>query len=252
MCQNKFKSPKVYVYSKYTQLLRLTKKWPWEISEDFIIKPIVGSHGRGFVRFLYSREKNSYFSSREKRWIPYSMMEDYILFEIDLSHQDILIQEKIENHDILDQYSNDAIAIIRILSIIDMAGVPTLYRPIIQFPQHQEVVSYLHKGAKVFTIDLETGSLLNCINYSNLSESIVIDIPYWPEVKDICKRLHNGIDTVPLVGWDLAITKNGPIVIEGNIQPSLDVHQREPYGPFIGTEFYDLFVQHLNNSTKVK
>lgn len=41
-------------------------------------------------------------------------------------------------------------------------------------------------------------------------------IPYWNEVADLVIRAHRCFPTIHSVGWDVAITPSGPIIIEGN------------------------------------
>ena len=41
-------------------------------------------------------------------------------------------------------------------------------------------------------------------------------IPYWDEVKDLVVKAHRAIPEVVSIGWDVAITPNGPVLIEGN------------------------------------
>jgi hypothetical protein len=58
-------------------------------------------------------------------------------------------------------------------------------------------------------------------------------VPCWDQVIALAKRAHHVIRDRVLVGWDIAITPNGPMLIEGNSYP--DVHypqriHRRPYG----------------------
>ena len=50
-------------------------------------------------------------------------------------------------------------------------------------------------------------------------------IPYWDEiVKMVCKaaKVNNNVH---IVGWDVALTDNGPLIIEGNRGPGMDIIQ---------------------------
>ena len=41
-------------------------------------------------------------------------------------------------------------------------------------------------------------------------------IPFWNEVKNLVIKAHSYLLDIPTIGWDVAITKTGPILIEGN------------------------------------
>lgn len=41
-------------------------------------------------------------------------------------------------------------------------------------------------------------------------------LPYWNEVVTLVKETHKKLACIPTVGWDIAITEDGPLVIEGN------------------------------------
>ncbi len=41
-------------------------------------------------------------------------------------------------------------------------------------------------------------------------------LPYWNEVVKLVKETHKKLACIPTIGWDIAITEEGPLVIEGN------------------------------------
>ena len=41
-------------------------------------------------------------------------------------------------------------------------------------------------------------------------------VPMYPEVIDLVERLAHRVPALPYIGWDIAITPSGPVVIEGN------------------------------------
>ena len=60
-------------------------------------------------------------------------------------------------------------------------------------------------------------------------------IPYWNEVLRLAQDIYDKVPGVNYIGWDIAITNNGPIVIEGNASwPSHRIWQvpylREKHG----------------------
>lgn len=83
-------------------------------------------------------------------------------------------------------------------------------------------------------VDLETGTLVGNGIDKKLNESeesitgIKFDgfkIPYWEEIKKMVLEAALVNDKVNLVGWDVAISKDGPLLIEGNRGPGFDLVQ---------------------------
>ena len=42
------------------------------------------------------------------------------------------------------------------------------------------------------------------------------DIPYYKEAENMVVKLHKVMFRSHSIGWDIAITENGPVIIEGN------------------------------------
>lgn len=51
------------------------------------------------------------------------------------------------------------------------------------------------------------------------------EIPYYHEAVEMCKRFHKKIDFIPAIGWDVAITPDGPCLIEANDNWAISLHQ---------------------------
>ena len=54
-------------------------------------------------------------------------------------------------------------------------------------------------------------------------------IPMWDEVCALVKRAGPVVPQVGLVGWDVCVTNNGPLLIEGNDFPGHDIYQLPPH-----------------------
>jgi hypothetical protein len=58
------------------------------------------------------------------------------------------------------------------------------------------------------------------------SISIVgFEIPYWNDCIDLVLRSQKAFNQLHSIGWDVGITKNGPILVEGNAQYDFDLLQ---------------------------
>ena len=53
-------------------------------------------------------------------------------------------------------------------------------------------------------------------------------LPYWNEVRELVKNVHAKLPDIKSIGWDVAITENGPILVEGN--PSCQLNLIEYIG----------------------
>lgn len=65
--------------------------------------------------------------------------------------------------------------------------------------------------------------------YSNHPETGMIiqgfKIPYWEEMIELVEKASKVVPEIGYVGWDVAITPSGPILIEGNTSPGYKFYQ---------------------------
>lgn len=54
-------------------------------------------------------------------------------------------------------------------------------------------------------------------------------IPLWDEVIALVERAGQVVPQVGVVGWDVCVTDNGPLLIEGNDYPGHDIYQLPPH-----------------------
>lgn len=66
-------------------------------------------------------------------------------------------------------------------------------------------------------------------------------VPRWPEIRALAVRAHRVFADRVIVGWDIALTPEGPVLIEGNSYPDTEFLQRvhrqaighSPLGPLL-------------------
>lgn len=96
-------------------------------------------------------------------------------------------------------------------------------------------VDNFHAGGMATEIDLETGKLIRPALDKDLNEythhpktHIEIEgfqLPYFKEVKKMVKEAALESDKILVVGWDVALTDDSPLIIEGNRRPGFDLVQ---------------------------
>lgn len=62
-------------------------------------------------------------------------------------------------------------------------------------------------------------------------------IPFWREGIRLCLDAHAVYPAYAFVGWDVAFTAEGPILVEGNLEWGVESLQRAHYGP-LGETFF--------------
>ena len=99
----------------------------------------------------------------------------------------------------------------------------------------KSIVDNFHQGGMGVKVTIENGTLEgNAIDKKgNESEETSIThvkvdgfkIPYWNEIVKMTKEAAAVNDNVNVVGWDVGISENGPVIIEGNRGPGMDIIQ---------------------------
>ena len=62
-------------------------------------------------------------------------------------------------------------------------------------------------------------------------ELVSFQIPYWEESKALCLKAATRVPQMRYIGWDVGVTPNGPVFVEGNNLPGYDILQMPPHTP---------------------
>jgi hypothetical protein len=150
------------------------------------------------------------------------------------------IQPRIVNHPDLQLLSNGALTTVRALTCLNEDGRPELIGAVMRMAVGtNHVVDNLHAGGIAAGVDLETGELGPASNLGNDVRLGWIDrhpdsgamirgfrLPCWEALGPFAEHAHGGFSDRVLIGWDIALTADGPILVEANGAPDLDIMQR--------------------------
>ncbi|MDR3344404.1 MAG: hypothetical protein LBT21_02235 [Oscillospiraceae bacterium] len=97
------------------------------------------------------------------------------------------------------------------------------------------VADNFHSGGMTVAVDMDRGLLTGTAFNAEREHfaahpvtGVVFDgfaIPYWQEALAMCREAALVNDKVNVVGWDVAFTPSGPLLIEGNRGPGWDIVQ---------------------------
>ena len=151
----------------------------------------------------------------------------------------LMVQQRLTNHPAIADLSSQSLMAIRVItckSDLDQHAIVTYaFIRIITRLEPSWPITY-ELG---IAVDLETGKLspatgdkekwlLEWWDVHPVTGAQVTgrQMPHWEEIKAIALKAHNAAQGRLLVGWDVAVTANGPLLLEGNSYPDVDFPQR--------------------------
>ncbi len=146
---------------------------------------------------------------------------------------DCLFQEVVVQHPQINKIYPHSLNTIRFTTYIDTQGKPHILSAFMRFGAGGSVIDNSNAGGMSVGIDLEKGILVGTSHQlmkhggqqlaAHPDTATVFhgyEIPYFDAAKQL---IHDVLECIPdrMVGWDIAIAKHGPILIEGNDNNSL-------------------------------
>lgn len=135
-----------------------------------------------------------------------------------------LIEELITQHETMGKLHNSSINTLRI-----MTYHKKVIGAVLRIGVGNSNIDNASSGGIYAQIDVEEGVVISCaLNYAgekvirHPETGIIIlgfEIPMWSECLKFVNKCLNIIEGVPLVGWDIAISPDGPVLVEVNERP---------------------------------
>jgi hypothetical protein len=155
-------------------------------------------------------------------------------------HIPLVVQQRLRPHPELAEITTGALPTCRVVSCLDENGEPEVVAAMFRSSIGRNVtVDNMHAGGMGALIDIATGTLGRASNLGGDARlgwfSVHPDtgaaiegrvLPLWDEAKALAAAAHRHFDDRVVVGWDIAILGDGPILVEGNGNPDLDILQR--------------------------
>jgi hypothetical protein len=206
-----------------------------EFNRDLFVKPNVGRGGKGAERWDYAGpgyrspvgeeiSRDELFARLAKRSL----------------NEEVIIQPRVVNHAAIEPLNNGALSTVRILTCLDESGQPEVVGAAMRMAiDGNHVVDNLHAGGIAAAVDIDTGTLgpasdlgadasFGWVERHPGTDAPILgtQLPMWEDVKGFAVRAHGAFGDRVVVGWDIAITPDGPVLVEGNGAPDLDIMQR--------------------------
>lgn len=138
-----------------------------------------------------------------------------------------LVEQVIEQHEVLEQISPGCVNSVRINAARDKKGTVRLIGACLKCGGAGATADNFHSGGVAYPVGLESGEVTgpgrnntDIIDYTRHPGSEVympgLQIPYWKAVKECVLQAMECMPELGYVGWDIAVTPDGPEIIEGN------------------------------------
>jgi hypothetical protein len=159
---------------------------------------------------------------------------------------DLLVQELIHQHPDLADINPGSLNTVRLLAVrvaddeCVLAAAAHRWGTVATEP-----VDNVSRGGLTSSVDLQTGRLGPAVGLPREGRRIQVDrhpdtgrqitgqlVPQWAKVRELGLRLMAAFPELDHVGWDLAVSDRGPLVVEGNgYMPAPAIFQF--HGPFV-------------------
>lgn len=140
-----------------------------------------------------------------------------------------MLERLIKQHSEMAHLNEASVNTIRVETMIDSHGVSHITNTTVIMGTGGDVVNNAHNGGIMCHVDEESGLIASHARnphgdklFRHPDTGLVLpgyQIPMWKEVKKFALDLSKVEKGVRYIGWDIAITENGPVVIEGNTRP---------------------------------
>jgi hypothetical protein len=163
--------------------------------------------------------------------------------------QDCIVQPLIENHAVIQQMSNGALAALRIVTGMNVNGQAEFVTSLIGLPHGAHATSI---ASIVCGIDPDSGRIRYAAmpNGSPITHHpdtgapiIGVVLPFWADSVALVRRAHAvAFNRFAFLGWDVALTEGGPVLLEANSGWGAIFHQMLD-GP-LGHTVFSRLVEH--------
>jgi hypothetical protein len=216
---------------------------------DLFVKPRTGS-GQGTERL---RWQGTEFESSNGCRVSPEDLGGYLAVRARTENRTLLVQPNLSNHPALRAGPNAPLAAARLVTGLSIDGNVFPIFGLIYFSETDQVPA---RYANVSLIDVASGRLMSRpqeiwgAKRSNrrLGNSNVAAMPDWGVALQYAKLAHRACSNFAFIGWDIAFTIQGPILLEGNTSWSASEYQRLRGEPLGHTKFADILAMWLRDS----
>lgn len=184
--------------------------------DAIIVKPIDSSGGQGVEKFKYINDD-----------------EAKKLYDKLLENKQLLIEDCIQQHQAMNSLYENSVNTLRLFTFYKNGQTYFLQAilkigngGVIDNFSNGGMYTYLDENGTVFVEAIDRDDNIYYEHPISHSKIVGFKVPMFQDAINLVKECAKVIPEVSYVGWDVAISKNGPVIVEGNCFPG--VYQVKP------------------------
>jgi hypothetical protein len=205
------------------------RRLPQVLPATFVVKPATGVYGEAISAWTRTGDE-----VRDHTGKLFTLAELYDALRAHAKYDRFILQQRLENHDeIIRLTACPFLQTVRVASLLDSNGVPRLLYADWKLIVGNHVSDNFMRGRNgnlMANIALDTGVLgparapaANGVGYDAIPihpvTGLLIEgnvLPCWQEVRELVLRSASLFAPLRTIGWDVAITPTGAVIVEGN------------------------------------
>jgi hypothetical protein len=201
-----------------------------------VVKPVNGIQGKMVLVFQGNAEtRRDFLVTLDGREFSssdlFAYMTNRALLRREYPHYEVrsfLFQERLRLHPKLVELLGQTLCCARVMTLIGRDGQPTILRAIMKLQAAPSGVDNMAQGSVIAPIDLETGLLgqgrdtgdpqmpwCNSIPVTG-KEYAGFTLPDWTKLREVALSAAAAFPWCRCIGWDIALSDRGPVLIEAN------------------------------------
>lgn len=173
--------------------------------------------------------------------------------------KDYIIEQTLVQHEALNQVNPNSINTLRVITF-KIGGKVVIPNCMFRMSKGASYLDNASAGGIFITYNIEsnklgaTGYQLFKSGAKSFSKHPVSNfqfkdapLPFNEEVKALVTIAAESYDQIDSIGWDIAYTKNGPVILEGNDSPHIVMMQITSHGLLNNNVYKEVFKEYLQN-----
>ena len=157
-----------------------------------------------------------------------------------------MCEQYIRQHEQMSSLNPTSVNSVRVVTLCDDGEVKIVGATLKAGGEAGTVVDNLHSNGVGAAIDVETGVVVGkARDYQDHTyvyhpvtgvKLVGFAVPYWQEALELIRQTHLDVAECPYLGWDVAITPDGPEIIEINVRPGpklIQLMDQKPKGKYL-------------------